>query len=165
MKLQRKQVSVANAVVRLQTMCSRSEHCEFELREKLRMWCVPQADAETILADLHAERFYDDSRFAAAYVREKMLFNRWGRRKIMLGLRAKRVDTSIIRNVLADVDEDEYTGVLLGFMKAKARSISEGNTYEGRTKLYRAAMARGYESDLIARILRSGMAWNNDNAD
>ena len=36
MALQRKQISAENALMRLEDLCARSEHCEYELREKLR---------------------------------------------------------------------------------------------------------------------------------
>lgn len=159
MAMQRKTVSPDNARVRLENLCARSEHCEWELREKLRGWCVTGSDAENILASLRKLRFYDDRRFASAYVRDKMLYNRWGKRKIAVGLMAKRVNRELINSALDEVDDEVYGSVLLEFMQAKARSIKEGNTYEGRTKLYRAAMSRGYEPSLVSSYIRSKRIW------
>ena len=88
MAFTRKQISKDNARMRLENMCARSEHCEWELKEKLKRWMISSADAEEILMVLRKGRFYDDRRFASAYVRDKMLYNRWGRRKIVYGLMA-----------------------------------------------------------------------------
>lgn len=159
MPLQRKAVSPENARVRLENMCVRSEHCEWELREKLRNWQVAPSDAAEILEALRKARFYDDRRFAAAFVRDKMMYNRWGRRKIAVGLMAKRIDRNLIQEALGEIDDGVYGGILLGFMRAKARGIADGNSFEGRTKLFRAAASRGYEPALIARYIRSEAIW------
>ena len=157
MALRRKQLTAENAQIRLENMCARSEHCEYELRDKLRTWGVGTQDAEKILETLHKARYYDDSRFAEAFVRDKLLYNHWGRRKIIIGLKAKRIDGQIIEEALATIEEDVYKRILKGLMKAKARSLKEGNTFEGRTKLYRFALARGFESALIGSLLKSGV--------
>ena len=85
MALQRKQISAENALMRLEDLCARSEHCEYELREKLRQWNVPAGDATGVLATLRKARFYDNRRFAEAFVRDKLIYNRWGKRKIFIG--------------------------------------------------------------------------------
>lgn len=161
MVFKRKQISAAAALARLEDLCARSEHCSFELREKLRLWGVAADDAEKILRRLHQARYYDDERFARSYARDKLIYNRWGRRKISLGLYAKRVDAGLIAEALDSLDEEEYRDVLLALLQAKARSVKEGNTYEGRTKVYRAAISRGFESQLVSEIIRSGSLWED----
>lgn len=160
MAFTRKQISKDNARIRLENMCARSEHCEWELKEKLKRWMISSADAEEILMVLRKGRFYDDRRFASAYVRDKMLYNRWGRRKIAYGLMAKRIPRELIGEALDEIDEEMYRDVLLEFLRAKARIIKEGNSFEGRTKLFRAAVSRGYETDLVAGYIRSGVIWH-----
>lgn len=156
MGFQRKQVSAENALVRLETLCSRSEHCEWELREKLRGWNVAVSDAAAILVSLAKHRFYDDGRFARAYVRDKLVYSHWGRRKIAMGLYAKRIDRELINEALDGIDAEEYAGVLRAFLQGKCRSITGQNAYERRTKLYRAGVSRGFEPELVAKMLRSG---------
>lgn len=161
MRLQKRQITPENALMRLENLCARSEHCEYELKEKLRTWGVGSDDSEKILTTLAKARFYDDNRFAEAFVRDKLLYNRWGRRKIVMALRAKRIDSHVIETALDTIDEDEYHSILKALLKAKARNLKEGNSYEGRTKLYRFALARGFESGLIAPLLRSGVIFSD----
>lgn len=144
-----------NALMRLQDLCARSEHSEGELREKLWRWGIGQADSDRILQKLRSGKFVDDRRFAYAFCRQKLIFNRWGRKKIALALMAKRVDRNIAAEALDALDETEYSGVLLSAMRAKARQIKEGNTYEGRTKLYRAMISRGFESPLVSAEIKN----------
>lgn len=157
--LKRKTVSAENAKVRLENLCARSEHCEWELKEKLRRWGVGPADTEKILESLRKGRFYDDARYASAFARDKLLYNRWGRRKIAMALAAKRIDRETAGDALDNIDEKEYREVLLELMRAKARGIKEGNTYDGRTKLYRAVASRGFETALISDYIRTAAIW------
>lgn len=145
--------------MRLENLCARSEHCEWELRSKLRTWQIGADDTEAILASLRRGRFYDDSRFAAAFVREKLRYNRWGRRKIALALGAKRIDRSVAQEALDAIEDEEYAEVLLGLMRAKARGIRDGNSYDGRTKLFRAVASRGFETAMIADFIRTRAIW------
>ncbi len=157
MALQRKQISAENALMRLEDLCARSEHCEYELREKLRQWNVPAGDATGVLATLRKARFYDNRRFAEAFVRDKLIYNRWGKRKISLGLRAKRIDSDIIADALDTIDDEDYEEILHSLLTAKARAIKEGDKIEGRTKLYRFAITRGFESSLASKLIRQGL--------
>ena len=69
-----KKVSPEQALVRLEELCVRAERCEAELRRKLMQWAIVPADADSIIASLRARRFLDETRFAAAFVRDKYRF-------------------------------------------------------------------------------------------
>lgn len=156
------QLTPENALIRLQDLCSRSEHSEGELREKMWHWSLPTEQASIIIDRLREDKFVDDRRFASAYCRQKLYFSHWGKKKIALSLAAKRVDRAIISETLAEIDSVDYQDILLATMRTRARQIKEGNTYEGRTRLYRAMLSRGFESQLIGMMIRnpeSGL-WN-----
>jgi len=156
MALQRKHISAANALARLEDLCARSERCGWELREKLRRWGIGNEDSEKILAHLRAGRYYDDSRFAEAFVRDKLLYSRWGRRKIRLGLMARRIDEVVAEEALAGIDDEEYRQILLTLAKAKARRVKDADTYEGRVGVFRFLISRGFEPGLVSEVMRSG---------
>lgn len=155
----KKPISKETALQRLETLCVAAEHCRYELEEKMRKWGLSAADREEILAVLEKNRFVDDARFAAAYVRDKVVYNRWGRRKIALGLYAKHIDRNLIDEALDSLDPDDYEDAARCYLQAKARSVKEGFTYEGRTKLYRSGIARGFESPLVARLVKDPHTW------
>ena len=129
------------------------------MRKKLIAWQIPSTDAERILDSLVDDRFVDDRRFARAFAADKMRFSGWGRYKIMRGLMAKRIDRATIDQALDALDVDEYASTARRVLISKARAIAEGNTYEGRTKLFRFGASRGFETDLIARLIRAENLW------
>lgn len=139
--------------MRLEALCARSEQCEGEIRRKLRLWQIGEEDANTIVRSLRRRRFVDDSRYAGAFVRDKYRFARWGRRKIELALRQKRVDADIIAEALDEIDEDEYTEVLRQLIVLKSKSLGDMDAYEARNRLFRFAVSRGFETTIASRII------------
>lgn len=146
------------ALTRLAAACARTEICSSDAREKLRRWGIMSGDAAKILDRLTDEGYISDERFARAYVRDKYRFAGWGRRKIAMGLAAKRIGRGIAADALRDsVDPDEYRARLTAVVRTKARSLPQElhHTYEGKQKLYVFAAGRGYESDLISSVINS----------
>lgn len=143
-------------------LCAASEQCTPELRAKLAKWEINATDADRIMRRLVKERFVDDRRFARAYALDKMRFSGWGRYKIMSGMIAKRLPREVISHGIEAIDPGEYARKAEAVMRAKARGIREGNTYEGRTRLFRFAASRGFETDLAARIIRSKNLWEDE---
>ncbi len=159
--MRREPITPEMALSRLATLCARAERCRYELEQKLFAWGINQADRESILERLERDRYFDDARFAAAFARDKALYARWGRRKIEAALRLKRIPAAEIAEAIARLDEEEYRAAMLDALAAKARSIKEGDSYEGRSKLYRFGLSRGYEPSLLAAAIRAHLPFSD----
>lgn len=155
MRYQRKELAPEKALIRLEELCARAEHCSYELEQKLRAWGVGEDDAEAIIHSLERRRFVDNERFAASFVRDRYRYGRCGRVRIRMLLRAKHIDSDTIEQALEEIDEEEYVTILKAVIKAKTRSVVEPETYEGRSKIYRYALSRGYEPALISKVMKS----------
>ncbi|MCD8386201.1 MAG: RecX family transcriptional regulator [Bacteroidales bacterium] len=143
------------ARIRLETLCAKAEHCESEMRKKLAQWGVSARDANEIIEHLKRNKFVDDNRFAQAYVIDKMRFARWGKRKIAMGLRTKGIHSDVMQQALASLPQQEYADILRALMVAKAKSDPQMVlTFEGRTRLYRFALQRGFEPELISQCIK-----------
>lgn len=149
-----KVIAPEKALIRCEELCARAERCEHELREKMRAWRIDSRDIDAIINSLTTRRFLDDSRFARAFVRDKYRFARWGRRRIAMALRQKRIDSDVIDEALEEINQDEYTAVLRSLLKAKAAHMERPLSYEDRMKLLRFAVARGFETQLVSSLLR-----------
>lgn len=151
----RQPLTPARALERAEELCSRAEHCSGEIRRKLRDWGVGAADSAAIIESLINRRFIDDARFARVFTREKVEYAGWGRRKIAAALAAKSVSREAVSEAFESIDEDIYRRRLADAVARKARSMDDADTYEGRTRIFRHAVSRGYEPALVIEAIKS----------
>ena len=141
------------AYLTLAALCAQAEHCQHEMLEKMRRWEVPETVQARVMAKLIKERYVDDERYAQAFVKDKIRYNKWGRRKVEQGLWQKRIDEDIRKRVLDEVDDNEYLDMLRPLLKQKRKTIKAKNDYELNQKLMRFAMGRGFTFNLIRQCL------------
>lgn len=134
--------------------CSKSEHCVSEVITKLNRWQANEADTQKIIKKLIDDDFINEKRYAAAFVRDKFRLNKWGKIKISVALRGKGIENDLIDDALEQIDEGEYRDVLTTLIKSKQKSIKYKSEYEKQGKLFRFALGRGFESNLIEQVLR-----------
>ena len=141
------------AYSRLTALCARSEHCQQEMLEKMRQWGVTDEEQAQVMARLVKEKYVDDSRYARAFVNDKVHYDRWGRRKVEQALRQKHIDSEICREVLDAVPPQDYVEALKPLLKQKRRSTKAANAYELNMKLTRYALSRGYGIDIVKQCI------------
>ena len=141
------------AYLQLAALCANAEHCQHEMLEKMRKWELSEAVQARVMARLVKERYVDDERYARAFVKDKIRYNKWGRRKVQQALWLKRIDDAIQQTVLDEIDDDEYLKVLKPLLKQKSKSIRAESDYERNQKLVRFALGRGFTFDIIRQCL------------
>jgi regulatory protein len=141
------------AYLQLAALCAQAEHCQQEMRDKMRRWELDETVQNRIIARLVKERYIDDERYTRAFVKDKIRYNKWGRRKVQQALWMKHIDTDIQQRVLDEIDEKEYLDVLRPLLKQKRKSIKAANDYELNQKLVRFALSRGFTFDIIRQCL------------
>ena len=141
------------ALQRLSALCASAEHCEYEMTEKMRKWEVEESDCERIMEYLRKAKFVDDERYARAFVKDKIKYNKWGRRKVEQGLWAKHITEDIRQRVLDEVDDSQYKTVLTDLLKSKRRSIKAANDYEMNRKLIKFALSRGFDYAIVRQCI------------
>ena len=142
-----------DAFLTLAALCAQAEHCQYEMLEKMRRWELPEEAQARVMAKLVKERYVDDERYAQAFVKDKIRYNKWGRRKVEQALWQKRIDEEIRNSVLNDVDDEEYLSVLRPLLKQKRKTIKAKNDYELNQKLVRFALGSGFTFDIIRQCL------------
>jgi len=148
-----KEVTEQGAYLQLAQLCARSEHCQWELLEKMQRWEMSEEAQARVMQRLVSERYVDDERYARAFVRDKVRYNKWGRRKVEQGLWLKHIDEDIRERVLDEVDDEEYLSVLRPLLRQKRRSTRAASDYELNQKLVRFALGRGFTYDIIRQCL------------
>lgn len=151
--IQKKQISEVEALRKLGDLCARGEHCSGEMAEKLRKWGIAADAQERIIDKLIDYKYIDDERFTRSFVRDKIAFNKWGRRKIQQALWQKRIPQSISQPILDEIEPEEYLNVLRPLLKSKYPTIKVETDYERSIKLIKYAMGRGFTLDLIRQCI------------
>ena len=149
----KKDMTEQEAYLQLAALCAQAEHCQQEMRDKMRRWELDETVQNRIISRLVKERYIDDERYARAFVKDKIRYNKWGRRKVQQGLWQKHIDADIQQRVLDEIDEKEYLDVLRPLLKQKRKSIKAANDYELNQKLMRFALGRGFGFDIIRQCL------------
>ena len=145
--------SEKEAYLTLAALCAQAEHCQWEMLEKMRRWEVPEEAQARVMQRLVKERYVDDERYAQAFVKDKIRYNKWGRRKVDQALWQKHIDEDIRKRVLDEVDDDEYLSVLRPLLKQKRKSTKANSDYELNQKLMRFALGRGFTFDIIRQCI------------
>lgn len=149
----KKDMTEQEAYLQLAALCAQAEHCQQEMRDKMRRWELDETVQNRIIDRLIKERYVDDERYARAFVKDKIRYNKWGRRKVQQALWQKHVDADIQQRVLDEIDEKEYLDILRPLLKQKRKSIKAESDYELNQKLIRFALGRGFGFDIIRQCL------------
>ena len=149
----KKEMNEQEAYLQLAALCAQAEHCEQEMRDKMKRWELDEMVQNRVIDRLTEERYIDNERYARAFVKDKIRYNKWGRRKVQQALWMKRIDTDIQQRVLDEIDEKEYLDVLRPLLKQKRKSIKAENDYELNQELVRFALSRGFTFDIIRQCL------------
>ena len=146
---ERRTKSPEQALASLMRLCARAEKCESDARRLLRGWGIGEEEASRIVERLIRDRFIDDGRYAAAFVREKLRLSGWGARKIRTSLRLKGIAAAIIDEALARLDPANQSERLRTQLEKKLRLTRYKDTYDLKTKLIRYGLSLGYDYDAV----------------
>lgn len=141
------------AYLALAALCAQAEHCQWEMTEKMRRWELSDEAQARIMERLVKERYVDDERYARAFVKDKVRYNKWGQRKIEQALWQKHIDDDIRQRILDEIDDEEYLSILRPLLQQKRKSTKAQSDYELNQKLIRFALSRGYTYDIIRQCI------------
>lgn len=145
-------MDIAVALDKLRNLCSRQEKAPADIISYLKKWGVDSSLYQQITDKLRSERFIDDRRYASAYTRDKIKFDRWGFVKIRIMLQSKGIDRKIINEVADEFDRNEYRTMISNELSKKVKTL-KGSEFEIRAKLIRYGSSKGYEMDIISDCL------------
>jgi regulatory protein len=126
-----------------------------ELRRKLRAKGFGPADIDSTVARLRDEKWLDDERYAAAYVRTRALKSK-GRLRIRRELMGAGVDDeTIARAVSANINpEDERDRAAAAARKRLPILVKRYGADGARNKLTAYLLNQGYDAALVREIVK-----------
>lgn len=141
------------ALSKIQAICSKQEKCSFDVLKKLQEWEISEDISQKIIKSLILDKFVDDERYSKAFVKDKFRFNKWGKIKISMQLRLKKIDTEIISMAIQEIDDNEYKSFVESELKKKRKSIKDTDPYAVKNKLFRFGQSKGIEADDIMKVI------------
>jgi regulatory protein len=134
-------------------LCSTKEYAPSEIEKKLLDWEITEEFSKEIIAELVNGKFLDEFRMARYFANDKLRFNKWGKVKIKFMLQQKKISKEAISEALEQIAETEYITILKEELTKKRKSIRDTDDYIIKAKLFQFASGRGFESDLIYKLL------------
>jgi regulatory protein len=142
--------------------CSQSEHCQSEINQKIKRFELTSGEIENLFEALKAEKYWDNYRYAKAFVNDKICFAKWGKLKIQYKLQEKGISKKDIEKALECFDTDEYNRILLELLKQKKSMLKNDNEFELNGKISRFALSKGFEYDQIKSQMKLLNALKDD---
>ena len=161
----KKEMTEEEALRRLAADCARREHCRGQMGGRMRQRGMDEEAQQRVIDYLVAHKYVDDERFCRLFVKDKLKFNKWGRRKIEAALAAYGTDRATVQAALAEVTDDDYLDVLRPLLRAKDKSLRCADGYERRRKLMAFALGRGFDMHLVSRCLGSDDTYHDPDPD
>lgn len=145
---------VKQARQKVAEFCSYQERSRQEVRRKLASYGVPDGETEKILAELIAEGFIDEERFAKIYAGGKFRIKKWGRIKISNGLMQHDIPNHCIEAAFSEISDEEYTLTAKNLIENKKELLNKPLTPVIQKKIAHYMIGKGFESALVWEIIK-----------
>ncbi len=141
-------------------LLTRRDYTATELRAKLLDREFAESEVASALADLIHDGLLSDRRVAESFVRVATTVKGRGRHRIERELQQRGVDRGIIREILGGLPEATERASIRRFLERKR--LPARLTPAEHRRVFSQLVRRGFSADLIATMLRSGGAIDED---
>ena len=150
----KKKLTPAQALIKAQLSCAYQERSQQEMRNKLYEWGLYADAVENIISDLITSGFLNEERFAKTFAGGKFRIKKWGRIKIKIELKKRKISDYCIKKAMEEIGDKDYIQTLKQVIAKKSKEIKGGKSQMRNYKIAQYAASRGFEQDLIWDILR-----------
>jgi regulatory protein len=134
-------------------LLSRRDYTRAELGRRLIERGYDADAVDEALAALVSQKWLDDARVAAAHTRTASGVKGRGRRRIARELEARGVGRDIAREALGAISREDEEAAVRKFLSRKR--LGPKLTIEERRRLFQQLLRRGFDADVIVRVLKA----------
>ncbi len=98
--------------------------------------------------------FLNEQRFAMAFAGGKFRINKWGKVKIRMALKAKKISDYCVRQALNQIPDTDYNKTLIKVIQTRKKKAKETDPVKQNYLLAQYAIGRGFEPDLVWELLK-----------
>lgn len=150
-----KKLSEKEAYLKISSWCAYQERSHSEVRDRLYAIGAPKDAIDAIIYRLMQENFLNEERFARTYAGGKFRIKKWGKLKIIQGLKGKGISENCIRLALEEISQEDYLNTLQELIRKKREGLdNEKNSFVQKGKIADALVRKGFEPDLIWEVMK-----------
>ncbi len=149
-----KNITLEEARKKIAHYCAYQERCKQEVIAKLETFSLPYQQINELIEWLEDEKYLNEDRFAQAFASGKFRNNKWGKIKIINELKQRNIKEQSIKIGLLEIENEQYEATLHKLLQQKLLALSPQPTAEHLQKAYVFALSKGYESELIGKLLK-----------
>ncbi len=147
-------LTYSQALSQIKTYCAYQERCHSEVSEKLFSLGISANERDQIISQLITEDYLNEERFAIQFAGGKFRMKHWGKKKIELELKARKVSDYCIKKALRTIDNKEYEQTFYKLAEKKRLSLkSEKNIFTKKRKIRDYLIAKGFSANDIYSYL------------
>lgn len=150
-----KRFTISEIRDKLAKYCAYQDRCHWEVENKMVEFnLIPEAKDE-ILIYLIQHNFLNEERFAKSFARGKFNQKNWGRIKIRMELKKRKIPAKMIESALREINEEDYLKTLQNLFEKKKSSLkNECESFKKKAKIRNYLLQKGFESEIIADLMR-----------
>ena len=134
---------------KLEYYCSYQERCHYEVFNKIMQLNSNIDDANKIITKLIDDGYLNESRFSKEFTRGKFNHKNWGRIRIRIELKKRKISKKNIQIGLDELDENNY---IKKFNELFERQLDKQNhkiDMYSKKKIFDYFKYRGWENDMV----------------
>jgi len=143
--------SIEDIRQKLVNFCLYRDRCHSEVEAKMKdFFLIPEARDEIFLYLIN-EGYLSEERFTRSYIRGKFYIKHWGKEKIKLNLKLKKIPEKLVYNCMNEIYEEDYIKQIHKFIEKLLPTIHDMKNFQKKSKLIRFLTSKGYEYDIIVK--------------
>ena len=101
------------------------------------------------------ERYLNEERFTLNFVSGKFKLKKWGKQKIKVHLRQKRIADSLIEEHINNINYSEYLDAIAYLAEKKKMSLKENDPFIVSQKTILHLQQKGYDLEDIFKVIKN----------
>ncbi len=134
---------------KMQYYCSYQDRCHYEVLNKINSFNATYDEKESLITELINEDYLNETRFAKSFSRGKFKFKNWGRNRIKLELKRRKLSDRNIKLGLSELDENDYEEKFCNLFQRINNKYKNLKIITRKKKIFDYLVYRGWEKDKI----------------
>lgn len=139
-------------LLKLEHYCAYQERCHYDVHKKLYDLRIPEVGHDEIIHHLISNNYLNEERFVKAYVKGKFRLKKWGKVKISIELKTRKISDYLIQLGLEEINFSEYREACETLYDKKISTLRDSKQYIRQQKAVRFIISKGYEPNLAWEI-------------